>query len=53
MMYEVIINGKVALTTNNQRMAEQTFDFYRKDKKAFRIEHIAIMCAELHFYFEG
>ena len=53
MTYEVIINGKVALTTNNQKLAESTFDFYRRDKKAFRIEQIALLCAELHYFFEG
>lgn len=53
MTYEVIINHKTVLETNNRALAEQTFDFYRKNKKAFNIEQIALMCADLYFFFEG
>lgn len=53
MMYEVIVNYRTILETNNRKLAEQTFDFYRRDKKAFHIEQIALMCAELHYIFEG
>ena len=42
-MYEIYINGKYFMRTENEELAYQTFDFYNNDKKAFKIKTITIV----------
>lgn len=42
-MYEIYVNGKFFMRTENEELAYKTFDFYNNEKKVFKIKTITIV----------
>lgn len=42
-MYEIYVNGKFFMRTENEALAYKTFDFYNNEKKVFKIKTITIV----------